>query len=471
LALSANSKEIASVKTSLRLTCLTALSTAAISGLCGIVACSSSKDAPANTPDSSTTPPPGDGGGNPPGDSGTDSSTPPDGGTTLPPATAIHKVTGLAGDERVTGIYCAPGSTNCVLAAGGSTGSTKGHVSSFTTTAVDATALVASDQALADIAGLVGDVEFLGFTKVGEKLIARLDKAPHGFVSATGDPTVAASWTKVKLGTAQPSDMALNGQYGFGFDGTTWVQMRNSFVYTTPTAALSETTSWTTTWSPGGTPEIPADIQAKKTADATICTAEVAYSVAPRPLQAGYVAANAEIALYGSGVVNQTTMPDGAGICISTDQGKTFHIVKLTAVEMAGINGPTTLTCISKDKCFAAGGQVFTANSAYIYYSTNASMGATSVWTKATIPTLSTNDNTLIDSIFFAPDGTHGWAVGTQDGTKALLFTTTDGGVTWTDASASVAGLGDNLRLYTGFAADATHFAVGGKNGNLFSTF
>ncbi len=459
------------MKTSLGLTCLTALSAAAISGLCGIVACSSTDNTKANAPDSSTTPPPGDDGGvDATADGGTDSSTPPDGGT-LPTATAIHKVTGLENDERVTGIYCAPGSTTCVLAAGGSTGSTKGHVSSFSTSAVNATALVASDQALSDISGLVGDVEFLGFTKVGEKLIARLDKAPHGFVSATGDPTVAASWTKVKLGTAQPSDMALNGQYGFGFDGTTWVQMRNSFIYTTPTATLSEATSWTTTWSPGGVPEIPADIQAKKALDATLCTAEVAYSVSPRPLQAGYVAPNAEIVLYGSGVVNQTTKPDGAGICISTDQGKSFHIVKLTAVETAGINGPTTLTCISKDKCFAAGGQVFTANSAYIYYSTNASAGATSVWTKATIPTLSSNDNTLIDSIFFAPDGTHGWAVGTQDGTKSLLFTTTDSGVTWTDASATVAGLGDNVELYTGFAADATHIVVGGKNGNLFSTF
>lgn len=448
------------MKTSLRLTGLTWFSTA-LAGLSILAACSPAKS---DSADAGGTPPPSNADGGGTGDSGNT-----DGGGPVTPAIPMHKVTGLEGDERVTGIYCAAGSSNCVLSAGGLSG-TKGHISSFTTTAVNATPLVASDQALADLSGLVGDVEFLGFTKVGGRLIARLDKAPHGFVSATGDPTLAASWTKVKLGTAQPSDMALNGQYGFGFDGTTWVQMRNSFIYTATTATLSEATSWSTSWSPGGTPELPADLKAKKAADATICTAEVAYSVAPRPLQAGYVAPNAEIVLYGSGVVNQTVAPDGASICISTDQGKTFHIVKLAAEETAGINGPTTLTCISKDHCFAAGGQVFKDNSAYIYQSTNASAGAASTWTKATLPTLSTRDNTLINSIFFAPDGTHGWAVGTQDGTKALLLQTVDGGATWTDASGTVSALGD-VQLYTGFAADATHFAIGGKSGNLFSTF
>jgi hypothetical protein len=76
--------------------------------------------------------------------------------------------------------------------------------------------------------------------------------------------------------------------------------------------------------------------------------------------------------------------------------------VKLAAVETAGINGPTMPTCISKDHCLATGGQVFKDNSAYIYLSTNASAGAASTWTKATLPTLSTRDNTLINSIFFS---------------------------------------------------------------------
>ena len=450
------------MKTSLRFAGLALFSTATLAVL---AACSSSSNNDGATTNPTTTP---DGGSTTTGDSST---TDNDSGSSITtPATALHKVTGLEGDERVSGIYCAPGSSTCVLSAGGLS-DTKGHISSFTTSAVNATPLVASDQALDDLSGVIGDVEFLGFSKVGDKLIARLDKAPHGFVTATGDPTVAARWTKVKLGTAQPDDMALNAQYGFGFDGTTWVQMRNDFIYTATTATPSASTSWATAWSPGGPTPLPADLATKKAADATICNSSVAYSVAPRPVEAGYVAANAEIVIYGAGAVNATAAPDGAGICISTDQGKTFHIVKLTAEETAGNNGPTTITCISKDHCFAAGGQVFTAGSAYIYYSTNASQGATSTWTKATLPALSTNDNTLIDNIFFAPDGTHGWAVGAQDGTKALLLQTVDAGVTWTDASGTVSGLGDNVELYAGFAADATHFAIGGKNGNLFSTF
>jgi hypothetical protein len=447
------------VKTSLRPTALVLLSTA-LAGLGILAACSPASKA--DSADSGTVTPNPDGGD--PTIDGGDSGPP----ITTPP-TPLHKVAGLT-DERVTGIYCAPGASTCVLSATGGSAETT-HISSFDTTKVNATRLVVSDQALADLSGLVGNVEFLGLSKVGDKVVARLDKAPHGFVSATGDPTVAGSWSKVKLGTAQPSDMALNAQYGFGFDGTTWVQMRNSFIYTATTPAISASTSWTTTWSPGGAPDIPGDLQAKKTADATICDTEVAYSVSPRPVQAGYVAANAEIVLYGAGVVNQSKAPDGAGICISTDQGKTFHIVKLAAEETAGNRGPTTLTCISKDHCFAAGGQVFQDNSAYIYFSTNASAGAASTWKKATFPKLSTVNNTFINAIFFAPDGTHGWAVGAQDSTKALLLQTVDGGVTWTDASESVAGLGSNQELYAGYALDATHFAVGGKAGNLFSTF
>ena len=168
--------------------------------------------------------------------------------------------------------------------------------------------------------------------------------------------------------------------------------------------------------------------------------------------------------------MNAIKAPDGAGICISTDKGVTFHIDKLAAEETADHRGPTAVTCITKDKCFAGGGQVSDATSAYLYFTDNASAGAKSVWTKATIPAQAGSDE-FINSIFFAPDGTHGWAVGAKNSTHALLLTTTDGGHTWTDASASVSGLGVDSELHSGFASDATHVMIGGKAGALVSTF
>ena len=334
-------------------------------------------------------------------------------------------------------------------------------------TAVNPTALLLGDDAMATKIGLIGDPKFLGFQKIGEKVVALLDTGAKGFVSATGDPTVAASWSVTKLGAATPDDFGLNHQYGFGFDGTTWVQMRhNSGIYT---ATGTTTTGWVNIWGPGGTQDIPNDIDARKGTDATLCNSSVSYSVSPSPVQAGYVAPNAEIILYPAGTVNAIKAPDGAGVCISTDKGVTFHIAKLAAVESAGFNGPTALTCITKDKCFIGGGQISEPTSAYLYFTDNASAGASSTWTKATIPAQVGNE--FINSIFFAPDGTHGWAVGSKNDNHAMLLTTTDGGRTWTDASTTVTGLGIDVELYSGFASDATHVMIGGKSGALVSTF
>ncbi len=403
--------------------------------------------------------------GEPGTDSGTDGPTGEEGGSsgTLPPAAVMHQVTGVNGDERVSGIYCAPGATMCVIAANGS----NARIAATTGTAVAQTPILVGDDALAAKIGMIGGPRFLGFQKVAGKVIALLDTGARGFISATGDPTVAASWQVAKLGAATPDDFGLNHQYGFGFDGTTWVQMRhNSGIYT---ASGTPTTGWVNIWGPGGAQDLPADIDTRKAADATLCNSSVSYSVSPSPVQAGYVAPNAEIILYPAGAVNAIKAPDGAGICISTDKGVTFHIVKLAAEETADHRGPTAVTCITKDKCFVGGGQVSSATSAYLYYTDNASAGAMSTWKKATIPTQVGDE--FINSIFFAPDGTHGWAVGAKNGTHALVLTTTDGGHTWTDTSATVSGLGTDSELYSGFASDATHVMIGGKSGALVSTF
>ncbi len=387
-----------------------------------------------------------------------DASTTPDGDTSSPdggaadgssgPAKPFHAVTGTQDDERFTGVG----------------GSTPPRIYAIDGSAVNATPLFTSDDAFANSVGVVGTVGFLGFSKVGTTLIARTDPGGQAFVSATDDPRKAESWKVAKVGKVIGGEFALNAEYGFGQAGSDWIQVRNSFVYSAP-ATPAPDTAWTTVWSPGNVSNVPADLDAQHAADATICISEVAYSSSPRPTQAAYVAGDGAIVLYPGHALNQQKQDDVAGVCISTDGGKKFHLAKLAVAE--DINGPSALTCTSKDHCVVAGGMVFTANSSYVFVSNNASAGATSTWTKATIPP--TTENTIPNQIFFAPDGQHGWLVGSKDN-GPMLWSTTDGGATWKDETSSIAAFTERA-LWSGYAFDATHVVIGGQNGGLISNF
>lgn len=400
------------------------------------------------------------------GTSGTSGSTGTDGGPTSSsggPAEPMHAVSGLPSDERVTGIYC-PSTTTCVFSASDGA-STKPHISTMTATTVNGTALVTSDDNLANTAGVLGTPGFLGFSKVGDTLVAQLDNAGSGFVSAKGDPTAAANWSVVKIGTdtGAAGDFGLNAQYGFAKTSTGWIQIRMSFVFTS-TADPGPTTPWAPVWSPQGSSPIPSNLDDLRQADPTLCDSEVGYSNSPHPVQATYVAADGSIALSPAMGLNQQSN-DPAGVCISTDGGNRFHLAKLNLAD--GINGPTAVFCTSKDHCVVAGGQVFVDNSHYLYVSNNASQGATSTWTKATIPA-GTSGQTIPSQFFFAPDGKTGWLVG-NDNAGPLLWATTDGGATWTDQKTLVSGLTEK-KLWSGYAIDATHIVLGGDSGTILST-
>jgi hypothetical protein len=423
-----------------------------------IIACLAAYAACTNTnPDAPTTTSGPDGGGTNPeasvGDAGLE-------GGPSGPAKPFHAVTGAEADERITGVYC-PSAVACVVSTTGA--STAPHLYAIDATKVNSTPLFTSNDALATTAGIAGTVEFLGFSKVGNTLIARLDKAGKGFLSATADPLQAGSWSATTLGPLTGDAFALNAQYGFGVKGTSWIQLRNSFVYTAP-AAPAPATTWTTVWSPGGAQQVPADLNALHAADPTLCLSEVGYSASPRPTQASYVAADGAIVLYPAHALNQQQQDDDSGVCISTDGGNRFHLAKLPGLA-DGINGPSALTCTSKDHCVVAGGMVFTAGSGYVYVSNNASAGATSTWTAAKIP--ATTDNTIPHQIFFAPDGQNGWLVGTID-TGPMLWSTTDGGANWTDQTASIASFTDR-KLWSGYAFDPTRVVIGGETGVIIS--
>ncbi len=404
-----------------------------------------------------------------------------DAGTDAPesPAAPLHKVTGARDDERITGVYC-PSTAGCVVTT--TALGSQSRVLAIDATTVKSEPLVVVDEALEQVAGSVG-IDFVGLSRVDDKLIANMKDGSHAFVSATGDPLLKASWSATKVGTVVTSGemFALNQQYGYAFDGTTWIHARRSFVYNATTAP-GPTTDWSVTWSPGGNPEYPltpTKLEDLHAGDTTICTSEVGYNINPDPVQALYMHPDGSIIIYPSNALSHRRNDnvalggyhaDESGVCISTDGGKMFHLAKLNLpTEPDEILGPNALVCTTKDHCVVAGGQTNIDDSVYVYVSNTASQGATSTWTRSTIPTVASN-LTLPSQIFFAPDGQHGWLVGSSDN-ESMLWTTSDGGATWTDATSSVKGLADNNRLSSGYALDATHIVIGGEKGVILSTF
>jgi hypothetical protein len=408
-----------------------------------------------------------DGGGNTDGGGTGDSGSTGDGGTTSDgggPSEggtngAFRAIALLGNSERVTGAYCTDAHT-CVVTA--DPFGQAGHVYSSDGTTITGT-LVTGDDTYAAKFGTIGTVSFLGVSLVGGKVVARVIDAEDAFVSATGPITVAASWTGV-AGASNTTDFGLNRQHGFGTNGTRWTLMSGGRVWEAM-AAPGPTTAWTNIYSPQAVPPIPADIATQHAADPTLCDTDPSVEVAPDLTQTVYIAPDGSLIVTPSGAVNQGG-DDTAGVCISLDGGHSFHHAEFTGVVLGA--GPVGVACTSKDHCVAYGGVPAVSASAYVYVSNSASKGATSTWTKATTPTLA--DDTELRSVAFAPDGMTGWLVGNTAAKGSLLFTTKDGGATWTDATATITAVTGDNPLHSVYAFDATHVWIGGLNDTLITS-
>lgn len=403
---------------------------------------------------SSNNPNTGDSGTNPDG-GGTDSPTTGDSG----PTAGFRAITLPGNDERVTGFYCS-GAKACVIST--EPFGDAGHIYSSDGSTITGT-LITGDSTFANQFGTLGTVSFLGFSFTASTLVAHVSGAEAAYVRATGDVTKAASWTASYI-TNDPSPMGLNSQFGFGSGSSHFTLMAKGRIWdTTDTPGPSAT--WTNIYSPQAVPSIPADILTQRANDPTLCDTDPSVSVSPDLVQPIYIASDRSLIVTPSGTVNQNG-DDTPGVCISTDGGLSFHHAEFANVP-AG-EGPVGIACSSGSHCVAYGGLQSQADSAYVYVSNNASQGATSTWTKATTPALPTD--TELHAAAFAPDGMHGWIVGATAAQGPLLFTTSDGGSTWTDATSTISALAQGNRLHSVYAFDGTHVWIGGEHDTLLTT-
>lgn len=362
-------------------------------------------------------------------------------------------------NERVTGVYCASAKA-CVISTNVFGGA--GHVYATDGQKITATILT-GDGKFAEALGTLGEVNFDGFSHVGDRLIALVEGAGVSFVSASGDITKASSWSAVKIGTLSgDGTFGLNQEMGIGKKDDRWVHFVFRSIFET-TDAPGPGALWTRLWSPVS-PSVPSNFEQLKKADPKLCDSDPGVSITPRLTQAAYVAPDLSVILYPSGARNQRGT-DTPGVCISTDGGKRF-----SHVEFAGIGedyGPLGVTCLNSSKCWAYGGLDNAPESAFIYITTDASKGANSSWTKAKLPTL--REDTKFRSIAFAPDGMNGWAVGWSGSNDTLVLTSADGGMTWKDATGSVRALAPNARLHSVYAFDTAHVWIGGEQNTVLT--
>ncbi len=384
-----------------------------------------------------------------------------------------------ASSVYVYGVHCSA-ADKCVLAAG--TGSSRGGgVYALGPTAWGELLVDGDyeDGPLSAISGTLGDFGFLGFVPTRTGLVARVTSSGV-IVSATGDFTAKSNWTAVKTGTVVGGNFGLNATITLqsASDSDYVFVNNNGYVYGA-TQAPSASTSWTRLWAPTSTPSVPADFEAQYTADKTLCDWDITTTAQPYPSQSFFASKDLAVMIHPANGLNQNSWRElrnkqamfGAvkpGVCISTDKGRHFFFKEFPETLNVSSPGPFGVTCLDNDTCFAFNGTQSQPNT-YIYFTTNASQGKASTWTKATAPAgFETSTNITISAMFFAPDKTHGWAVG-NNSRKPLLLRTTDAGRTWVDISGQVAALADS-DLVNGFALDANRIWVVGRYGFVGTT-
>ena len=241
--------------------------------------------------------------------------------------------------------------------------------------------------------------------------------------------------------------------------GSGWWIMTDDAIWTTG-GSLATPSAWTTVWDPEATPTVPFPLPAAPSCQTTVDPA-TPYQL---PNRLAYISPDGSTIAYPLRLVS--------GICVSNDGGATYieHDLPNAPVDGDGDQyGPTGLAFTDKLHGWTYFGEDLEDASAFVYYTVDGGV----TWTAGTLPAalLAAGAKVSLRDAFFAPDSKTGYIVGYKGNeVSPLLLKSTDGGKTWSDISASLAGIGNIAapqKLFSGFALDATHVWIGGENGVL----
>ena len=361
--------------------------------------------------------------------------------------------------ERVTGIHCAT-PKSCVIATEGS-GGDGGKLYASNGSSIGAKLVDGGfESGNSSKLGVLGDLNFYGFSKVGDTLFA-LSNVSSALISSKSDIAQVSTWSVKTLGKTPGG---LNTQTGIGMKDDRWVLGVQAFI-SESTDDPSPGALWTPIWSPESSPD--GFYQLWRDSNKTLCSSIPGAPMAPRPLSSVYIASDLGIIAYTTSGGSRAS-PEKEGVCLSSDGGKRFYRASLPDAQDG--DNPYGVTCISSDKCFAFSNKsaVFRGKTDFIYFTSDARKTVASTWKAAKLPSM--RPDSRFNAIFFAPDGKSGWAVGQVDVSNPLLLSTTDGGETWKDSTASVRGLAPNAQLHSGFALSASAVWLGTNQGAVITS-
>jgi len=301
---------------------------------------------------------------------------------------------------------------------------------------------------LLDGSSIYEDVAFTGLAPSSLGLFARINRA-EPFVIVDAELGVAT----IDPGNLGGFEGALNPQLWFQSTERAGSQLAFRSVVMSAPGPPGSGAVWSPIWMP---PSIPIDFFDLLIADQMLCT--VGPSVARGP--AGWVSDDLQQAIFPVGTGFDDDYP---GACVSIDGGMTFRYAPLPTDDVR-YGGPHGARCNDPRHCWLIGdGSV--NEPAYIYF-LSGELTAGLTWTRAMIPD---GPERTLNDIAFAPDGLHGWAVGSEAPGQGLLMKSDDGGKTWSDNL--VADVPDfrEFELLSVFALDDHNIWVGGDKGLLMS--
>jgi hypothetical protein len=356
--------------------------------------------------------------------------------------------------ERITGILCS-NPKSCVISTDVSEG---GKVYASNGQSMGATLIDGAYSAgVGEKVKTLGALNFLGFSKFGDRVMVRATVS-QAFITSKGDFTNASNWSVTTIGKTTGGN-----QTGIGMKDDRWVSGSRA-VFSESLDEPSPGAIWDVIWSPDTHPS--NFFQLWRESKQTLCNSEPGFTTVPWSLQSMYVAADLSILAYTTNP--NARNPEKAAVCLSSDGGKRFYRAELPGIKEQ--DHPIGVTCISSNTCFTFSNKkaVFYGETDYIYYTNDAQKNVASTWKAAKLPTLRTDSS--FNSIFFAPDGKNGWAVGQVGNNSPLLLSTVDGGETWRDISVSIRGLVPEGRLHSGFALDANNVWLGTNQGMVLTS-